>query len=73
MRPRILIPDTLTFVSLVTDFKNEVPNNTSESAYKFLARNSYIKGEKIERLHAYCILEMWRFKMLHAHVKFIGI
>ena len=45
-------------------FLNEgVPNNTSESAFQFIVRNSRLKGRKIEKLDACYMVEIRRLKM----------
>ena len=45
-------------------FENEgVPNNTSESVFRFIVRNSCIKGRKIERLYVCYLVEIQRLEM----------
>ena len=40
-----------------------VPDDSCESAFKFLLRNDCVKGKKIKGLDACDMVELWRLKM----------
>ena len=52
------------FVSAISIFVDKrVPNESCESAFKFLVGNGFVKGRKIKGLDACDMVEIWRLKM----------